>query len=62
MSKSTVIEKVKGLARRPPSFTPHPNQGCGQSHIVQSEIEGGVFLDSLQPATVLQIQTQRLWR
>jgi hypothetical protein len=27
-------------------------------NIVQSEIEGGVFLDGLQPATVLQIQTQ----
>lgn len=27
-------------------------------NIVQSEIEGGVFLDGLQPATVLQIQTE----
>ena len=27
-------------------------------NIVQSQIEGGVFLDGLQPATVLQIRTQ----
>ena len=47
------------MARRPPSFTPHPNlSDAVNGNIVQSEIEGGVFLDSLQPATVLQIQTQ----
>jgi len=41
------------------SFAPHPNLSDGVNrNIVQSEIEGGVFLDGLQPATVLQIQTQ----
>jgi hypothetical protein len=50
---------VKCLARRPPSFTPHPNLSDEVNrNIVQSEIGGGVFLDSLEPSTVLQIQTQ----
>ena len=40
-------------------FAPHPNLGDEVNHqIVQSEIEGGVFLKDLPPATVLQIQTQ----
>jgi len=41
-------------------FAPHPNLGYEVNHnIVQSEIEGGVFLKDLQSATVLQIQTQQ---
>lgn len=40
-------------------FAPHPNFSDEVNrHIVQSEIEGGVFLKGLPPATVLQIQTQ----
>jgi hypothetical protein len=40
-------------------FTPHPNLGDEVNrNIVQSEIEGGVFLEGLPPDTVLQIQTQ----
>lgn len=40
-------------------FAPHPNLGDEVNrHIVQSEIEGGVFLRDLPSATVLQIQTQ----
>lgn len=40
-------------------FRPHANL-CDQvnRNIVQSEIEGGVFLSDLQPRTILQIQTQ----
>lgn len=40
-------------------FRPHANL-CDQinRNIVQSEIEGGVFLSDLQPRTVLLIQTQ----
>lgn len=40
-------------------FRPHANL-CDQinHNIVQSEIEGGVFLSDLQPRTVLLIQTQ----
>jgi hypothetical protein len=40
-------------------FRPHANL-CDQinNNIVQSEIEGGVFLNDLQPRTVLLIQTQ----
>jgi len=42
-----------------PAFTPHPNLSDEVNrNIVQSEIEGGVFLEKLQPATVLQIHTQ----
>jgi hypothetical protein len=38
---------------------PHPNLSDEVNrNIVRSEIEGGVFLDGVQPATVLQIQTQ----
>jgi hypothetical protein len=40
-------------------FRPHDNL-CDQvnHNIVQSEIEGGVFLNDLEPRTVLFIQTQ----
>jgi hypothetical protein len=39
-------------------FTPHPNL-CDRVNraIVQSEIEGGVFLPDLPPSTILEIQT-----
>ena len=40
-------------------FTPHPNLSDeGNRNIMGSEIEGGVFLDRLQPQSVLLIQTQ----
>lgn len=43
----------------PALFTPHPNLSDEVNrHIVQSEIEGGVFLEDLAPSTVLQIYTQ----
>jgi hypothetical protein len=54
------------LARPKPStlslasvmFTPHPNLADDVNHaIIQSEIEGGVFLHDLPPSTVLHIQT-----
>ena len=39
-------------------FTPHPNLADDVNHaIIQSEIEGGVFLHDLPPSTVLHIQT-----
>ncbi len=42
-----------------PSFVPHVNLSDEVNrHIIQSEIEGGVFLKDLAPETVLQIQTQ----
>jgi len=48
------------LAQAASLFAPHPNLGYEVNHnIVQSEIEGGVFLKDLQSATVLQIQTQQ---
>ncbi|MFY9561954.1 MAG: hypothetical protein WAQ52_17105 [Terriglobales bacterium] len=40
-------------------FTPHPNLSDEVNrNMVQSEIEGGVFLEGLPPATVLQIRTR----
>jgi hypothetical protein len=40
-------------------FTPHSNFGDEVNrNILQSEIEGGVFLKDLPPATVLQIDTR----
>ena len=39
-------------------FTPHPNLADDVNHaIIQSEIEGGVFLHDLPPSTILHIQT-----
>ena len=47
------------MAQAPSSFTPHPNLSDEINRgIVQSEIEGGVFLQDLPPDTVLEIQTQ----
>lgn len=40
-------------------FVPHPNFADEVNHnILQSEIEGGVFLKDLPPATVLEIDTR----
>src|SRR5439155_23721777 len=40
-------------------FRPHPNLSDDVNrNIVQSEIEGGVFLGDLPPSTILQIHTQ----
>ncbi len=52
--------KAKSCAARAQSlFTPHPNlSDAVNRQIIQSEIEGGVFLQDLPPATVLEIQTQ----
>jgi hypothetical protein len=39
-------------------FIPHPNLADNVNHaIVQSEVEGGVFLHDLPPSTILEIQT-----
>lgn len=39
-------------------FNPHPNLADEINRsIIQSDIEGGVFLDDLPPSTTLQIQT-----
>ena len=41
-----------------PMFTPHPNLADEVNRgIIQSEVEGGVFLNDLPPSTVLHIQT-----
>lgn len=47
------------LAQAASLFAPHPNLSDEVNrNIVQSEVEGGVFLHDLPSATVLQIQTQ----
>ena len=43
-------------------FIPHPNLSDEVNrNIVQSEIEGGVHLDTLFEGTVLEIETQNRW-
>jgi len=43
----------------PALFQPHANLADGvNGNIVQSEVEGGVFLKNLPPGTVLRVQTQ----
>ena len=40
-------------------FNPHPNLANEVNRsIIQSEVEGGVFLNDLPPSTVLEIQTK----
>ena len=47
------------LSSSPHLFRPHPNLSDEVNrNFVQSEIEGGVFLNALPPATVLEIETQ----
>ena len=47
------------MAQTLPLFSLHPNlSDTVNRHIIQSEIEGGVFLADLPPASVLEIQTQ----
>jgi len=47
------------LARAAPLFEPHPNLADEVNYnIVQSEIEGGVFLEDLPSEAVLEIRTQ----
>jgi hypothetical protein len=43
----------------PNVFTPHPNLADEvNGNIVQSEIEGGVYLDSLSEGTALEVETR----
>ena len=47
------------MSTSPHLFRCHPNLSDDVNrNVVQSEIEGGVFLHDLPPATVLEIQTQ----
>jgi len=46
----------------PKLFMPHPNLSDEVNrNIVQSEIEGGVYLDELSEGTVLEVETQNRW-
>ncbi len=46
----------------PNLFKPHPNL-CNSvnRNIIQSEIEGGVYLDNLSEGATLEIETQNRW-
>lgn len=46
----------------PQPFVPHPHLSDEVNHnIVQSEIEGGVHMDSLLEGAILEIETQNRW-
>jgi len=46
----------------PELFIPHPNfSNEVNRNIVQSEIEGGVYLDDLSEGAVLEVETQNRW-
>jgi hypothetical protein len=46
----------------PKPFTPHPSFSDEVNrNIVQSEIEGGVYLDDLSEGAVLEVETQHHW-
>ena len=46
----------------PDLFRPHPNLSDSVNHnIAQSEIEGGVYLDSLPEGETLEVETQNRW-
>ena len=50
------------LVPEPQLFRPHPNLADEiNDAIVRSEIEGGVFLDSLPPGAKLEVQTENRW-
>ena len=50
------------VAPVPKIFMPHPNLSDEvNANIVQSEIEGGVFLDNLTGGDVLEVETQNRW-
>jgi len=58
LGESILYPRV-ALVQRLALFAPHPNLSDEVNrNIVQSEIEGGVFLADLPPSTVLQIHTQ----
>jgi hypothetical protein len=46
----------------PKLFMPHPNFSDEVNrNIVQSEVEGGVYLDDLSEGAVLEVETQNRW-
>jgi hypothetical protein len=59
MFESNPLDRGEISLSQPALFTPHPNLSDEVNHnIVKSEIDGGVLLENLPPATVLQIRTQ----
>jgi hypothetical protein len=53
---------TKAAVPVPKPFMPHPNFSDEVNrNIVQSEIEGGVFLDDLSEGALLEVETQNRW-
>jgi hypothetical protein len=53
---------TKAAVPVPKPFMPHPNFSDEVNrNIVQSEIEGGVYLDDLSEGAVLEVETQNRW-
>jgi hypothetical protein len=53
---------TKAVVPVPKPFMPHPNLSDEVNrNIVQSEIEGGVYLDDLSEGAVLEVETQNRW-
>lgn len=54
--------KTQAAVPIPNLFAPHPNLSDEiNRNIVQSEIEGGVYLDNLSEGAVLEVETQHRW-
>ncbi len=57
-----LVDRGTSVYTCPRIFRCHPNLDDEvNSNIVESEIEGGAFLDDLPARTMLQIQTQHRW-
>jgi len=53
---------TEATVRIPQLFMPHPNFSDEVNrNIIQSEIEGGVYLDQLSEGAVLEVETQNHW-
>ena len=59
--ETTTMDKTAPIPV-PKPFMPHPNFSDEVNrNIVQSEIEGGVYLDDLSEGAVLKVETQNHW-
>jgi hypothetical protein len=53
---------MTGQVQTPGLFQAHPNLSDEiNRNIIQSEVEGGVYLCDIPPGTVLEVQTQQRW-
>jgi hypothetical protein len=58
MVRGQTADAEAGMGQ-PVPFTAHPNLGSEiNQNILRSELDGGVFLDDLQPGATLEVQTK----